>query len=302
MNIEIARQLNRINTEFYQAQAASFSQTRQAPWQGWEKVVALMGVAEQPPLAKPQQTLPLAPQQTLSVSPHVCVPVQSAAQTLTILDVAAGNLRFGHYLASVLEGRTPPASTVAPVNIRYVALDNSLELAQTSAFSLPWQLSFSQVDLVEELLQNSLSQTLQSMYSQADATLCFGFVHHVPTGEARKNLVHALLEATRPQGLVALSLWQFMNSPKLASRAQETTEAALKQLGLSVEELDPDDYILGWQEHPGAWRYCHHFEQEEIRSLVESVRDLAELEACYSADGRTGNLNTYLVLRKKGTS
>ena len=54
--------------ECYRANAESFSQTRQSPWQGWVRLLEVMGLAaEQKPLR--------------------------------VLDLACGNLRFERYMA-----------------------------------------------------------------------------------------------------------------------------------------------------------------------------------------------------------
>lgn len=273
MNIEIARRLNRLNTEFYQAQAASFSQTRQAPWQGWKRVTELAGISS------------------------------CDSPMLSVLDVACGNLRFGDFLAHTLKTSCVSAKSndaaQAHVSVAYYAVDNCVSLARHSAFSLPWDVEFAQIDIVEELISKHTSGLRDSNFPAVDLSLCFGFMHHVPTHAARVTLIRELLGATRSGGSCALSFWQFMNNPKLASRAQETTAEALDKLGMAQADLEPNDFLLGWQEHPDAWRYCHHFDAVEIDALVDASSDLAELQECFSADGRTGNLNRYLVFRKK---
>ncbi|WP_298579150.1 class I SAM-dependent methyltransferase [uncultured Olegusella sp.] len=276
MNIEIARRLNRLNTEFYQAQAASFSQTRQAPWQGWERVVELAGISS------------------------------CDLRTLSVLDVACGNLRFGDFLAHTLKPPCVSAKSTdvaqTHTSVAYYAVDNCISLARRSAFLLPWDVEFTHIDLVEELISKHTSGLLDSNFLAVDLSLCFGFMHHVPTQAARITLIRELLGATRSGGSCALSFWQFMNNPKLASRAQETTAEALDKLGMAQADLEPNDFLLGWQERSDVWRYCHHFDAAEIDALVDASSDLAELQECFSADGHTGNLNRYLVFRKKKRS
>ena len=133
----------------------------------------------------------------------------------------------------------------------------------------------------------------------ADLTVCFGFFHHVPGREARERLLRALCAATIPGGLVAVSLWRFMDDPGLAKKAHESHEAALRNFaeqGLCLR-LDANDYLLGWQQTQGVFRYCHHFTDEEVKVLAASVSDVAQLADCFRADGRTGSLNEYLVFR-----
>ena len=63
------------------------------------------------------------------------------------------------------------------------------------------------------------------------------------------------------------------------------------------QQFNEGDYLLGWRNTPGAYRYCHSFSDEETDSLVASVADKAKCVARFRADGRTGNLNEYLVLQ-----
>ena len=90
-----------------------------------------------------------------------------------------------------------------------------------------------------------------------------------------------------------------MDEPGLAKKTHESHAAALKYVaeqGLYLN-LDANDYLLGWQQTQGVFRYCHHFAEEEVKALVASVSDVAQLADCFRADGRTGNLNEYLVFR-----
>lgn len=98
-------------------------------------------------------------------------------------------------------------------------------------------------------------------------------------------------------GHVAVSFWRFLNSDKLAKKAWETTARAQAELGIPA--LPPNDFLLGWQETRGLYRYCHHFDDAEINRLLAAVADVAVPVARFAADGKTGNLNEYVVLRAR---
>ena len=76
-------------------------------------------------------------------------------------------------------------------------------------------------------------------------------------------------------------------------------EQAISDLELAAADLEAGDHLLGWQRVPGVYRYCHSFSEAELDSLPVELSDLAELEERFEADGRTGNLNTYVILRRK---
>ena len=65
-------------------------------------------------------------------------------------------------------------------------------------------------------------------------------------------------------------------------------------------QLEVGDYFLGWQNEPGLWRYCHHFSEAEIDALVAAACEDGKAEEIvrFSADGKSGAMNRYVVLRK----
>ena len=96
-------------------------------------------------------------------------------------------------------------------------------------------------------------------------------------------------------GVIALSLWQFMNDPRLARKA-EAAEAAMREQGFPVNALDANDHLLGWQDSIQPVRYCHHFCESEVDALSTHLTQLGAREiARFSADGRSGTLNRYLI-------
>lgn len=267
MNTETARALCAITSAFYRDNAGSFSSTRHGAWAGWERALDQAGFTADTPPSR-------------------------------VLDVACGNMRF----LSFLESRYPGSS------FDYRAVDNCPALAGNGASdasnfaSAPEgasTLRFTGVDITGALLGGNPQTALANAFQgepPADLAVCFGFFHHVPTARAREELLRALVCSVRPGGVVVISLWQFANSPELARRARETDALARAELGLS--QLDGGDYLLGWQNKPGAYRYCHNFTQEEADDLASGIAGEAELVVRFEADGRTGNLNAYLVLRR----
>ena len=201
-----------------------------------------------------------------------------------VLDVACGNMRFLDFLEKRYSGSS----------FDYRAVDNCEPLAESGS-----SVRFAGVDIVSALLGEDPQAALAAAFQGeplADLAVCFGFFHHIPIMRARKALLRALVRSVRPGGVVVTSLWQFANSPELARRARETDALARTELGLP--QLDEGDYLLGWQNKSGAYRYCHNFTRQEADDLASGVAGEAELIARFEADGRTGNLNAYLVLRR----
>lgn len=256
----LALRLCALTGEFYRANAESFSQTRQSPWQGWVRLLEVMDARA------------------------------AERELLRVLDVACGNLRFERYLADALPGRM----------LSGWAVDNCeplVEAGERSEFGPLSRIAFQNLDVIERLSGGRLWESLEAPDASRDLAVSFGFMHHVPLECWRAELLRTLIAKVRPGGFVAVSFWRFLNSDKLARKAQETTIRARAELG--IPELPPNDYLLGWQDTQGLYRYCHHFDEPEIERLLAAVADSAELVSRFEADGKTGNLNEYVVLRVK---
>lgn len=256
----LALRLCALTGEFYRANAESFSQTRQSPWQGWVRLLEVMDARA------------------------------AERELLRVLDVACGNLRFERYLADALPGRM----------LSGWAVDNCeplVEAGERSEFGPLSRIAFQNLDVIARLSGGRLWESLEAPDASRDLAVSFGFMHHVPLECWRAELLRTLIAKVRPGGFVAVSFWRFLNSDKLAGKAKETTSRARAELG--IPELPPNDYLLGWQDTQGLYRYCHHFDELEIERLLAAVADSAELVSRFEADGKTGNLNEYVVLRVK---
>jgi hypothetical protein len=120
-------------------------------------------------------------------------------------------------------------------------------------------------------------------------------MHHVPLRKYREAILQSLIDQTRPGGYVVVSFWQFLDNRALSDKARITHECALAKLGLA--QLDKNDCLLGWQDLAHTYRYCHSFTESEIDHLVGSIGPQASQIARFSSDGRTENLNTYVILK-----
>ena len=212
------------------------------------------------------------------------VELPSADVPFRMLDLACGNLRFERYLADSFPGRPIEAWT----------FDSCNELA-LSGCAPGVTIHHQNLDVMGELFAgNDLSASLG--VSGCDLAVCFGFMHHVALPMHRELILEALVGAVRPGGLVALSFWQLSQSERLLAKARATTERAVQELGLTG--LGPGDYLLGWQERADVLRYCHDFSESELDELSAMVSSKVQEIARFSADGKEGNLNRYLVLRR----
>ena len=203
----------------------------------------------------------------------------SAREMIRILDIACGNMRFERFVDE----------SCACAYSNALALDMCEELACEMD-----RVTFKALDIIETLArEESLVDGLEP--TEFDLTVCFGFMHHIPTFDLRKRLIKEMCGSTIRGGLICISFWQFMNDPAFADKVRKTHGMAQEVLSL---DLDENDYLLGWQGSYERARYCHHFDDEEIDALMVSVPECRLVER-YQADGRTGAMNCYIVLERE---
>lgn len=318
MNEATVRALCALNNEFYAKEAASFSATREAPWDGWRRVLrhvaaarARAGLGERASFSSCTSDGEREPICS-GGAPFCPAHGNDADDCLSLVDVASGNMRFERFLDAEYPG-----------DFCAIAVDSCDDLALSALRACDFgkgDVAFHHVDVIETLLDGGVRGLALSFGTKsADAAVGFGFMHHIPGEENRVSFLEALLKAVRPGGVVAASLWRFMDDERLAAKAHEATDRA-KSLAadaisgrISLDEetarsplfavdfmqFEEGDYLLGWQNDTAAFRYCHSFSNREIEALVSSVAGRASLVDRFSADGKSGRLNEYLVFRKE---
>ena len=190
---------------------------------------------------------------------------------LDVLDLACGNLRFEHFLAE------------SHPRMRAWAVDHDEALAQLGgAQALPW-VSFVPLDIVGALLQGEDLELALSV-PLCDLSVCFGFMHHVALPSHRAAVLRALVRHTKKGGVAVVSFWQFARNPRILAKAQPLP--------------DTGDFLLGWQDRADVRRYCHSYTDSEIDELIASLGNEAHELERFRADGKTNDLNHYVVLRR----
>lgn len=217
---------------------------------------------------------------------HACdVCADACHPAMRVLDLGCGNLRFERFL-------TQSAGGFGEAH----AFDNCEELTREGKRQLESEgasVFLHRLDIAQALM-SAAETSLDLGVSPCDLSVAFGFAHHLPTPDMRACMLRTLVSHTRPGGYVIVSFWQFAHDDKLRAKAERATERGCAELGIT---LDAGDYLLGWQSERHLFRFCHHFEDAEIDQLAQAVSANAVEVARFSADGKTGNLNRYLILR-----
>jgi hypothetical protein len=105
----------------------------------------------------------------------------------------------------------------------------------------------------------------------------------------RQQTIKEFSEFVSQQSLIAVSVWQWQNSPRLRKKILPWSS-----VGLDAKEVDDGDVLLDWRAgHTPGIRYVHTFTEESLTQLAQSA-GFKVVETFYS-DGKTGDLALYQV-------
>jgi SAM-dependent methyltransferase len=266
MEREIIAKLLQLNAEFYQTFAAQFSDTRRRIQPGVRRILD-------------------------SLNPGI-----------QLLDLGCGNGELAREL--LRRGFTG----------QYTGLDFSDALLKVAreGVSGARNYHFIQGNLVAEDWQHSLtsapnpitqsSPTVQGRNSTDfseqscipakstpyDIVFAFASLHHIPGRGTHLRIMRTIRNLLAVNGHFVHSNWQFLNSQRLRKRIHPWAE-----IGLSDEDVDPNDYLLDWRRGGFGLRYVHHFSEEELFTLAEESG--FQVVSSSRSDGETGDLSLYQV-------
>ncbi|GMR11358.1 MAG: hypothetical protein BMS9Abin28_2189 [Anaerolineae bacterium] len=182
---------------------------------------------------------------------------------------------------------------------RYVGLDASRPLLESISDPLqPPRYQFGLADLSHEdwaeTARNLLSEgtayrpTDAGDSTQFDWAFAFAVLHHLPTIELRRSIAGAIRALLSPGGRVAVSVWDFLASPRLQDRI-----VPWETVDVIEGELDGGDYLVDWREGGRGVRYVHHFTEDELHKLAEDAGYRVAQE--FRSDGENGRLGLYQI-------
>ncbi|MDQ3008793.1 MAG: class I SAM-dependent methyltransferase [bacterium] len=197
-----------------------------------------------------------------------------------VLDLGCGNARFASFLSKELP----------QITIYYLGIDSSQELLH-KAHTVTGLSSFrvQQLDIVTTLINKST--IIAPDEELFDLVVAFGVMHHIPSNSLRQAFVQEMVRLCKPQGKAVFTNWLFKDDPTLSQRL-----IAPAELEIQAKDLEPNDFFIDWKRGTPAIRYCHHVDETELQTVIEQSG--ARLERTYLADGKTQQLNRYVVLSR----
>jgi len=201
--------------------------------------------------------------------------IDSIPKDAAILDVGCGN----GTLARALKTRSFQGS--------YYGVDMSAELLKNARESTQEadsnRFKFQQIDLADpDWVDHIPGNTYDWLVS-------FAVLHHLPGSEFRRRTIASFAKLISAKGSVAVSVWQWQNSPRLRSHV-----LPWKTVDLRPEDVDEGDVLLDWRasETPGV-RYVHTFDESSLTTLGESAG--FRVADSFLSDGKPGNLALYQI-------
>lgn len=125
-----------------------------------------------------------------------------------------------------------------------------------------------------------------------DVVFAFAILHHLPGKHLRLSILTRVRQLLSKSGRLAISVWQFLNSPRLRARLQPW-----EKVGLSPDQVELGDYLLDWREGGVGLRYVHHFNPDELASLALECG--YQVLDTFSSDGEGGVLGLYQIWQQK---
>ncbi len=195
------------------------------------------------------------------------------AQDLHLLDIGCGNGNLAHWLAD--QGFTGT----------YTGVEQSSGLISTLT-DLPGNFKFHLADLAQP---DWLAELPTHPF---DLITCFAVLHHLPGEGLRVRLLRELKRLLAPEGTFLLSVWQFMNSPRLVGRIQ-SWEAA------GMADGDVDEVMCCLTGVPKVnppvppCAMCMPSTEDELQRLAG--KSSFQIQESWSSDGKEGCLGLYQV-------
>jgi tRNA (uracil-5-)-methyltransferase TRM9 len=250
--------LNALNRQFYASVADEFSASRRNAWPGFQRVL-----------------------RCVETRVRDATPSAAGAAGLRVLDVGAGDGRFGAYLRDAWHGE-----------LDYLGVDSSRELlAHAQRRALGAAFRFAEVDFVEAPPSAALPR------GPFDLIALFGVLHHVPGRQTRVELLSELAHRISQRGVLALTFWRLPEDPRFAGRELPLSRlAATPETALSAEQLEAGDTLLRWGTADAPPRYCHFPDAVETDELLAST-GLSVIDR-FRSDGRAERLNEYALLAR----
>jgi len=175
-----------------------------------------------------------------------------------------------------------------PAACTYVGIDNSRQMLRVAADRIAAAATHPTTTLLRrDLTRDDWDNDLREGF---DWVFLRAALQHIPGYERRLEVVRRADRVRTLDGRIVLANWQILRSERLRRRVLPWSAA-----GLSDEDVDNGDYLVGWARGGSGMRYVHVVDESEVDRMA------AELEFVvaerFLADGHSDDLTFYAILR-----
>lgn len=204
------------------------------------------------------------------LQPGVIKVLDAVPRTATVLDLGCGNGQLAAYLHE--RGYTGS----------YAGIDSTQNLVEIAKQLQIPNAAFFHGDLTAPGWEKQLPHT------PYEYVFCFAVMHHIPSRQLRIEFLKKVKAIIAPGGRFIHSNWQFLDNERLRARI-----LPWDTVGLSEDEVDPQDYLLDWRRGGTGYRYVHYYTTTELSQLA----DAAGFKVCglFISDGEGNNLGMYQI-------
>ncbi len=196
-----------------------------------------------------------------------------------VLDLGCGNGTFAKAL--IINGYSGSYDGFDISKKLLIEAENRLENKHQGAFN------FHHLDLAAPDFYTSIPQ------KKYDWAVIFAVLHHLPSDSLRLEIAKKLANRLNHSSRMAISVWQWQNSPRLRDRIIPWSE-----IGINPDDLEHGDILMDWRAGETiGYRYVHTFSEESLSALAISAGfDVTE---SYYSDGKSNDLALYQVWQLK---
>lgn len=207
--------------------------------------------------------------------------VAKLGRSPSVLDVGCGNGRFADYLGQSVD------------DFRYLGVDKSRELIAHARERLASHV-YSDLKVADVLREDGRAVVGEGRF---DLVVLFAVLHHIPGRDNRLDLMRWLGRCVAPDGLCAFTVWRLDEVDEIRDNIVpwDTIE---RDLGIRLDpgDLEAEDVVLPWKHRTDVYRYFRVIRDREL-SEIERVTGLEVIDR-WRSDGRTGDMNQYVLLRR----
>jgi tRNA (uracil-5-)-methyltransferase TRM9 len=276
--------LNKINQDFYFRISKYWNNSEDSAWYGWRTLIQIL------------------------------VEQFGDKKEVSILDLGCGNARFATFMAN----------NFPDIKINYTGIDTDPQFLENGSERKKdsfGEFKLIQADLIKDNWETIVNQKMESNVilnsfqntpaiqdkidinnktQKFDLVVLFGILHHIPSFEARQNLLNQASQLLKLNGTLIFTGWRFADKERLKKRILDPQKLfyqyALNFFGIEQNQLEENDYLLDWVKYEYSIRYAHYISDAEAEDMAKLAK--LQITTHFVDDSLQRDQNNYWICKK----